>query len=221
MGLLNVSRKQGFLPVRHLNGSPYNGQVQLMNVLAGDGTAIFVGDAVKYDTSGSGALGVTVSGVDIEGLPSCISVGTGTISAGTSIVGVAVGFSVDPTARYQRSRLASTARLVYVVDAFDVFFEIQEDGVTTPITAAQIGTNGSFTGGTGDTTLFTSTSVLISTSFTTTSTLPLRLQSLVKRPGMNLSVNNSASASPDPAKFLVTFNATGVSAGGVGILAHS
>jgi hypothetical protein len=216
--MANVSRKQGFLPVRTLDNASWDGATQLFYVDSADGTAIFVGDAVKYGSPFAGGAGKTIAGFDCEGLASVISVGTGTINAGTSIVGVAVGFSVDPTARYQRSRLASTNRLVYVAPALSTIFEIEEDAVTTPIGVGGVGQNASFTGGTGDTTLFTSTSVIISTSVATTATLPLRIMGLAKRPNNAL---NAAGAGSDPGKYQVFFNASGVSAGGAGILAHS
>ncbi len=216
--MANVSRIQGFLPKYHLGGASWNGQTQLFPVPAADGTAIFIGDVVKYGTPFANAAGVTVGGYDTEGMATVISVGTGTINAGTSIVGVAVGFSVDPTARYQRSRLASTARLVYVITDPTVVYEIEEDAVTTPIGVGSVGMNASFTGGTGDAARFTSTSVLISASLANTSTLPLRVAGLVKRPNNAL---NGGTASTDPGKYEVFFNATGVAFGGVGILAHS
>lgn len=216
--MANVSRIQGFLPKYHIGGASWNGQTQLFPVPAADGTAIFIGDCVKYGTPFGNAAGVQVAGYDTEGMATVINVGTGTISAGTSIVGVCVGFSVDPTARYQRSRLASTARLAYVITDPTVVYEIEEDAVTTPIAVASIGMNAPFTGGTGDTTRFTSTSVIISASATTTATLPLRIMGLVKRPTNALNTGGTAT---DQAKYEVLFNATGISLGGAGILAHS
>lgn len=216
--MANVSRIQGFLPKYHLGGASWNGQTQLFPVPAADSTAIFVGDCVKYGSPFANAAGVIVGGYDTEGMATVINVGTGTISAGTSIVGIAVGFSVDPTARYQRSRLASTARLAYVVTDPTVVYEIEEDAVTTPIAVASVGQNANFTGGTGDTTRFTSTSTLISTSVATTATQPLRLMGLVKRPNNAL---NTGGTGTDPGKWEVFFNASGLSFGGVGILAHS
>jgi hypothetical protein len=95
-------------------------------------------------------------------------------------------------------------------------YEVEEDAVSSNVTVGMIGMNSNYTGGTGDTTRHTSTSVLISASPTTTSTLPLRILGLSNRPGNTLGL-----ASTDFAKFDVLFNASGVSFGGVGILAHS
>ncbi len=214
--MAQVSTKAGFLPRYHLGGAAWNGQVQMFAVPAADGTALFIGDMVKYGTPFANAAGVTVGGVNTEGMATVINNGTGTISAGTSLVGVVVGFSVDPTARYQRSRLASTARLAFVVTDPTVVYEIEEDAVTSNVTVAMIGMNSTFTGGTGDTARFTSTSNLISAAPTTTSTYPLRILGLSNRPGNALGLSSS-----DFAKFDVLINASGVSFGGVGILAHS
>jgi len=49
----NVSRINGFKPVKHVNGSPYNGQANIYFVPATDGTALFVGDPVKLAADGN------------------------------------------------------------------------------------------------------------------------------------------------------------------------
>ena len=47
----NVSRINGFKPVKHLNGSPYNGQANIYEVPAGEAVPVFVGDLVKLSDS--------------------------------------------------------------------------------------------------------------------------------------------------------------------------
>jgi hypothetical protein len=199
--MANVSRIQGFLPKSHLSGAPWNGQTQLFYVDSADSTAIFVGDAVKFGSPWAGGAGKTVGGYDVEGLASVINVGTGVISTQIAI-GVAVGFSVDPTARYQRSRLASTNRLVYVVTDQTVVYEIEEDAVTTPIALGSISLNATFNGNAGNTTTFLSASTLVSSTVANTTTFPLRINGLTKRPNNAL---NAAGGGSDPGKFDVYF----------------
>jgi len=45
--MANINAPKGFIPVRHLTGSPWNGQVTPAFVPSSDATAIYVGDAVK------------------------------------------------------------------------------------------------------------------------------------------------------------------------------
>ena len=45
--MANVSKIRGFQPVRHLSGSPYNGQANIYATAASDSAALFVGDPVK------------------------------------------------------------------------------------------------------------------------------------------------------------------------------
>jgi hypothetical protein len=49
--MANTSRINGFKPVKHLNGSSYNGQANLYEVPAGEAVPVFVGDLVKLSDS--------------------------------------------------------------------------------------------------------------------------------------------------------------------------
>ena len=171
-----------------------------------------VGDVVKYAGS-AGVAGQVVAGMDVEGVAT-VTKATGTVTAGTSLAGVVVGFSADPTNLANKYRLASTSRLAYVVTDPTVVFEVQEDAVTTPLAAADIGLNTSFSAGTGTTSTGVSTGQIVSASKAGTSTLPIRILGLVKRPD---NAFNTGGAGTDPAKFEVIFNASGVAFGGAGI----
>ena len=210
--MANINAPKGFVPKRHLDGSPFNGQYQTFLCDSGDATAIFVGDVVKLAGS-AGVAGQVVGGMDVEGVPTITKAGTGTVSAGTSIVGVVVGFNPDPINLLNKYRLASTNRLAYVVTDPSVIFEVQEDA-TAPFAAADMGLNAQFTGGTGNTTTGISTSLVMNAGKATTSTLPVRVIGLSKRPD---NAFNTAGAGSDPAKFEVMFNATGVAVGGAGV----
>jgi hypothetical protein len=166
--MANTNRVNGFRPVKHLNGAPYNGMFNKYVVAAADATAIYVGDLVKTD--GAGDL--------VTGLP------TVTRAAATNVVrGVVVGFEPDPTAlNVPLYRAASTRRIVYVADNPDLIFEAQEDGDTTPIAVASIGLNASMISTSGGDTITGSSGMQIdSTSASTTATLELKLLGTVPR----------------------------------------
>ncbi len=169
--MANTSRINGFKPVKHQNGSPYNGQANIYEIAAADATAVFVGDLV----SSTAATGT--EGYDTVGVPA-----TTQITTGSGIVGAVVGFVVDPsdlnTPQYRR---ALTKRLVFVADAPDLVFEVQ-DGGTVPCTQALIGSNTGYTIGSGSTTTGTSGATTGATVPATTVTLPLKILGFVKRP---------------------------------------
>lgn len=210
--MANINAPKGFAPKRHLDGSPYNGQYQTFLLDSGDGTAVFIGDVVKFAGS-SGVAGQTVGGMDVEGVAT-ITKATGVVNAGTSIVGVVVGFNPDPTNLANKYRVASTSRLAYVVVDPSVVYEVQEDAVTTPIAAASVGLNATFNGGTGTTSTGVSTATMVSSTVAGTATFPLRILGLVKRPD---NAFNTGGAGTDPAKFEVIFNASGIAIGGAGV----
>ncbi len=196
----NVAAPKGFVPVRHLDGSPWNGQTQTFLVDSGDGTAMFIGDAVKL-AGASGIAGQVVGGVDVEGIATINVASTGT--AGQSTVGVVVGFSVDPTNLMQKHRLANTSRLAYVVTDTTVVYQIQEDADTTPIAGTSIGLAFTYVGTAGNTTTGVSKFVLDSSEVSNTATFPLKLIGLSKIVGNSL---NTAGSLLDFATFDVVFN---------------
>lgn len=113
--MANSDRPNGLKPVKHSNGNPWNGAVNQYYVPAADTFAMAVGDPVK--------LGSTAS---TDGYPTILKVAATT----DPLVGVIVGFRVDPTDLNITGsyRAASTARYVLVADDPDVIFEAQEDG---------------------------------------------------------------------------------------------
>ena len=79
----------GFRPVKHLNGSPFNGQVNRYMISASDSAATNVGDLVQL--SDNDAL-VDTAGFGVY--PAVERIGSGTA---VPIVGAIVGFEVDYT----------------------------------------------------------------------------------------------------------------------------
>lgn len=177
--MANVQRTNGFRPVKHLNGSPYNGQFNLYEIIAGDGTATMVGDLVKAD-----------NGTATDNYPTCVRHGTtGEVTSGLAL-GVVVGFmTIAPTAANPSAptldvplyRAASTKRYAMVADAPDLIFEVM-DGATTPVTQTQIGLNCGFMATAGSTTTGASGMTTGTTAPTTTNSLPLKIVGIVNSP---------------------------------------
>lgn len=198
--MANVNRPQGFRPLRHIDGSPYNGQYTPYLIASGDGTAVYIGDVVVIAGS-AGTVGQVVGGMDVEGIATVIRAAAGT--TGQNIAGVVAGFLPDPTNLNLKYRVASTNRIAYVVTDPTVVYECQEDADTTPLAAADIGLNIAFSLTAGSTTTGNSGMELDSSTKATTITLPFKLLGLVKRIDNNFNTGGSA---VDKAKFEVLLN---------------
>lgn len=172
--MANVSRINGFRPVKYLNGAPYNGACNTYFIPSGDGTAVFVGDLVKLDATGD----TVAAGGLATGMQSVVQA-----AATDAVVGVVVGFVVSPTAlNTPQYRVASTARYALVVDDPNVLFEAQEDAVGGALTAADVGLNVKAIVGTGSTTTGASgMEVDSSTAATSNPTYPLKIMGFSQR----------------------------------------
>ena len=163
--MANVNRVNGFTPVRHLNGAPYNGQVNRYCFTTADGTATFVGDLVKL--SGTGHT---------DGTPSLAQA-----AAGDAVIGVLVGLEPDPTNLGLRHRTASTFRYAYVADDPSLIFEAQEDSVGNNLAVTEIGLCTNVTVGAGVTATGASGMQIDSSDTATDSAGQLRIMRLVPR----------------------------------------
>lgn len=162
--MANSNAPGGFRAVRHRNGAPYNGAANMYAVAASDGTAVFIGDAVKSAGAADAATGV----------PTVIQA-----AAGDTIRGVVVGIIPD-TAMSTIYRVASTARYVLVADDPDLEFEIQEDAVGGALALDSVGLNADIVVGSGST--FTGRSAMqLDTSDVKTGTAQLRILGFVQR----------------------------------------
>ena len=182
--MANTSRISGFRPVKHITGAPYNGQVNIYEVPAGESVPVFVGDLVKLSDSAATA-----------GVPAVEAVvaASSQITAGP-ILGAVVGVlntKMDPldgtmtagsisldTPQY---RAASTKQYVLVADAPDLVFEAEADAA---VAAASVGLNVGIGASDHTTPLLTGASpmyVYSTTAPATTSTLPLQIVGVVKR----------------------------------------
>jgi hypothetical protein len=161
--MANVNKVNGFRPASTLTGAAWNGQITQYAAVTGDATIIAVGDLVTLSgTTGVGAW---------QGIR-----GVKRAAASDALVGVVVGFSVDPTnLDTPQVRAASTARWVLVVDDPNVFLVAQEDGDTTPIAMADVGLNVNFIVAAASTVTGASGMQIDSNTVSTTATLPLKL----------------------------------------------
>lgn len=166
----NVSRPNGLRPVRHLNGSSWNGQVETFALLAADATAVFVGDVVKL--SGT---------ADVNGVPAIARAAANT----DQMLGVVVGFVPDYSnlALPSQYRLASTARYALVCIDPTVVYEVQATGTTV---VADVGLNAGLTFTAGPTTTGVSGMQLDGATKAVTATLPLKILGWVQRADVDI-----------------------------------
>ena len=172
----NTDAAFGMRPVGHLDGSPWNGKVNMYYVPSTYGTALYVGDAVVSDAD-AGAAGVVVNGIDVEGMASIAA-----ITAGSTMRGVIVGFLPLQSNLERLHNPASTARIALVCDGPDVVYEIQEDSDTSTIKVGDIGKNADIVYAAGNATTGRSAMELDSSTNASTAA-QLRILGLAKRPG--------------------------------------
>lgn len=180
--MANTSRINGFRPVKHATGAPYNGQANVYAVLASDGTALFVGDPVAQDTVAhtngvptvkKAAAGAPVIGVVVGILNAKVDPVSGTMTAGS--------IALD-TPQY---RPASTFQYVLVCDAPDVYYEVEASTTASAAYAfavTEVGKNADMLVAAGSTTTGTSGSCLDMSTIANTASLQFRIMGTVQRP---------------------------------------
>lgn len=117
----------GFRPMRYRSGAPYNGAVNPYYIGTGDGTALFLGDPVRFAADSNAAF----EG-DGRHQPGSLPVCTRATAAATNpTVGVVCG--VEWLHRDSLIyRPASTEAIIYVADDPELVFWVQDDGGGTP-----------------------------------------------------------------------------------------
>jgi len=166
--MANVSRLNGFRPVKYMNGTPWNGAFRIYAIPAADGTATFVGDLVKLYSGDT---------TDVVNFPTCIQA-----AASDAVIGVVVGFVPDySNLNAANYRLASTLRYAMVADDPNLLFESQEDGAGDPLELQDLGLNIDFIVAAGSTSTGQSGMSIDSSTHGTTATLPLKLIEASKR----------------------------------------
>ena len=191
--MANTSRINGFKPVKHLNGAPYNGQANLYEVPAGEAVPVFIGDLVKLSDSAATSLYPAVEAV----------VGASAQIAAGPILGAVVGIvnvKTDPTSGILSTgsisldtpvyRPASTKQFVLVADNTDLIFEAEADA---SVAAASIGLNVGVGASAHTNPLLNGASpmyVYSTTAPDTTSTRPLQILGIVNRPDNEIGANS-------------------------------
>jgi len=191
--MANTSRINGFKPVQHLNGSPYNGQANLYEVPSTEAVPVFVGDLVKLSDQAATSLYPAVEAV----------VGASAQIAAGPILGAVVGIvnsKFDPVAGALSSgsisldtpvyRPASTKQFVLVCDNTDVVYEAEADA---SVAATSIGLNVGVGASAHTNPLLTGASpmyVYSTTAPDTTSTRPLQILGIVNRPDNEIGANS-------------------------------
>ena len=183
--MANTSKINGFRPVRHLNGSPYNGQANIYEVPAGETVPVFVGDLVKLSDSNATA-----------GVPACESfcAASSQVNSG-NVLGVVVGIlntKMDPLDGKMTNgsialdtpvyRAASTKQFVLVCDSPDVILEAEADAA---VAEASVGLNADVGASAHTNPLITGASpmyVYSTTAPSASATRPLQIMGIVKRP---------------------------------------
>ena len=183
--MANTSRINGFNPVKHLNGSPNNGQANIYEVPAGEAVPVFVGDLVKLSDSAA-----------TEGYPAVEAVvGASAQVAAVPVVGAVVGIinaKLDPVDGKMTGgsisldtpvyRPASTKQFVLVADSPDLIFEAEADA---SVALAAVGLNADVGASAHTLPLATGNSpmyVYSTTAPTASATRPLQILGIVKRP---------------------------------------
>jgi hypothetical protein len=199
--MANTSRISGFRPVKHANGSPYNGQFTIYQIPASDAVNTFVGDPVVMEGNASAGGLATVKRA----------------AAGVAVLGVVVGFvnpKLDPIAGTMtvgaialdtpQFRAASTAQYVMVCDAPDVIYEVEgtTGGSAYTYLLADVGLNADgYFGGAGSTATGNSAVSLDLATKAATATLQFKILGAVQRVD-----NETVSGTSTAVKYLVKLN---------------
>jgi hypothetical protein len=210
--MANTSRIAGFKPVKHLNGSPYNGQANIYEVPAGEAVPVFIGDLVKLSDSAATAGFPAVEAV----------VGASAQVAAVPVVGSVVGIvnaKLDPVDGNMTSgsisldtpvyRAASTKQYVLVADSPDLIFEAEADAA---VAYATVGLNADIGASAHTNPLLTGASpmyVYSTTAPSASATRPLQIVGIVKRP------DNEAAAAFNKVLVKITTHAYGNAIAGV------
>lgn len=167
--MANTDAPRGAVPIKHLDGSPYNGAFSEYLIANAYNTAIYTGDFVKMTATGYVELA----------------------AAGNTILGVFAGCDYrdsngkpvfSPYWPASTSTFNSEGAKARVIDAPDVIYEMQMDSDSATPSQADVGTNADFIAThTGLTTTGLSREE-VDTSTCTTATANLRVLRFVPRP---------------------------------------
>lgn len=167
--MANTDAPKGAVPIKHLDGSPWNGALNEYLIASAYNTTIYTGDFVKMTATGKIELA----------------------AAGNTILGVFQGVNYRNSSGevvFSKHWPASTATFnsedakALVVDQPDVIFEMQQDSDTDTPSQADIGTNADFIATHTGSTLTGLSKEEVDTSTCTTATANLRILRFVPKP---------------------------------------
>ncbi len=169
--MANTSRPFGLRPMKHINGSAWNGAVETFALLAADASVVGAGDIVKWGgtADANGVASITRGTADAD-LP----------------VGVVVGFVPDYSnlAIPGQYRATLTARYALVCVDPTVVYEVQA-GAATAITAVGMNMGVNYTA--VNTATGQSAMTALGGAGATTAALPLKVLGVVQRPDSDMS----------------------------------
>lgn len=183
--MANTSKINGFRPVKHVTGAPYNGQANIYGVASGDSTALFVGDVVKLAADGNAA-----------GIQYVTAHAAGTAGTGQPALGVVVGIintKLDPVEGRMSAgsisldtpvyRPGSVEQYVLVADSPDLIFEVEATaaGSAYSFAVADVGQNANIFAGSGSTSTGNSAHSLNMSDKGTAATLPFKIVGVSKK----------------------------------------
>lgn len=167
--MANTDAPKGAVPIKHLDGSPWNGSLNEYLIASAYNTTIYFGDFVKMTATGKIELA----------------------AAGNTILGVFQGVNYRNSSGevvFSKYWPASTATFnsedakALVVDQPDVIFEMQQDSDTDTPSQADIGTNADFIATHTGSTLTGLSKEEVDTSTCTSATANLRILRFVPKP---------------------------------------
>lgn len=210
--MANTSRINGFRPVKHLNGAPYNGQANIYEVPAGETVPVFIGDLVKLSdsaaTSGYPAVEAAVAASSQAVSVPIVGAVVGIVNAKMDPVdGRMTGGSISLDTPVYRA--ASTKQLVLVADSPDIIFEAEADA---SVALADVGLNADIGASAHTLPLVTGASpmyVYSTTAPSASATRPFQIMGIVKRP------DNEAAAAYNKVLVKITTHAYGNAIAGV------
>lgn len=198
--MANVDKPMGLVPVKTLNGAPWNGQANIYHVDSTEANALAIGDPVYFAGT-----------ADANGIA---SVTLATAGTGNPILGVIVGWGTKEGLMADPSNLDSTIipaaktkdYYVMVVDDPNTIFEVQEVSGGTALAATEVGLNANLIAGTDNG--YVSGWEVNNSGEVVTATLQVRLLGLARR---------SDNAFGEHAKWLVLINNHAYRIGQVGL----
>lgn len=210
--MANTSRINGFRPVKHLNGAPYNGQANIYEVPAGETVPVFIGDLVKLSdsaaTSGYPAVEAAVAASSQAVSVPIVGAVVGIVNAKMDPVdGRMTGGSISLDTPVYRA--ASTKQLVLVADSPDLIFEAEADA---SVALADVGLNADLGASAHTLPLVTGASpmyVYSTTAPSASATRPFQIMGIVKRP------DNEVAAAYNKVLVKITTHAYGNAIAGV------